>query len=499
MSDFTQTLPATDYVPEESGTFDESQPRGFLSAGATGLQCSREELKRFVELYAANPLFSDTAELLIHDNPYRRPIDQKGIAQFDFSRPLTRADSCGASALAAHRMLLNIYETDLIFLPENNFASKRSDFTSYYSNDNKVLGELVRPTLEAHVFGFLADEINVTGRWSVDAVQSYLQTLVKQQEHSELEICTAVLASADPVRAARWLMIQVAGDFLSEASASARNILGKYGTLQSELFKIVIDDYGYGVHQAKHSTLFENTLATCGLVSDAHAYWQFYLGSSLALNNYYHYVSRDHSKYFRAIGAIAVAESLFAHSCRKISEMLRAVFGNSVDTYYFDEHYHIDAHHGRMAFDYVVAPAIKQHGDAIIPDIIRGMEELQLITSLADEDFIAQLAWASALENFKTPAQQIQQRILEGQLQLPKTSCVATRNQTSVTRVHDRDLLCVVESGALDVIVGYEHVVRLDAGDSFVIPRQRLHGLTVASAECRYHVHDLGDYQACLS
>lgn len=499
MSDFTQTLTAADSAPEESGAFDESQPRGFVSANARELQFSPVEMKRFVEMYAANPLFSDTSELLIHDNPYRRPIDQKSIAQFDFSRPLTRANSFGASALAAHRMLLNIYETDLVFLPENNFASKRNDFTNFYSNDSKVFGELVRPMLETHVFGFLADEINVTGRWSVDAVQSYLQALVKQHEQSELEICAAVRAAEDPVLAARWLMIQVAGDFLSEASASARNILGKYGALQSELFKIVIDDYGYGVHQAKHSTLFENTLATCGLSSDAHAYWQFYLGSSLALNNYYHYVSRDHSKYFRAIGAIAVAESLFAHSCRKISEMLRAVFGSSVDTYYFDEHYHIDAHHGRMAFDYVVAPAIEQHGEAIIPDIMRGMEELQLITSLADEDFVAQLAWAGALEDFKTQAQKVRQRILEGQLQPSKTSYVATLNQPSVTRVYDRDKLCVIDSGTLDIIVGYGHVVRLDAGDCFIIPRQRLHGLTAASAECGYHVYDLGDYQVCLS
>ena len=62
--------------------------------------------------------------------------------------------------------------------------------------------------------------------------------------------------------------------------------------------------------------------------------------------------------------------------------MLRTVFGKPVDTYYFDEHYHIDAHHGRMAFEYVVAPAIARHGNGIIPDIVRGMEELQLLTAI---------------------------------------------------------------------------------------------------------------------
>ncbi len=499
MNDSTHSSLATALTPEEPVILEETTPRAFAGANATAFQLSGEDVHRFIRHYAGNPLFDNTAEWVMRDNPYRRPVDRERVAQFDFSRPLSRAEFGTGSALAAQRMLLNIYETDLIFLPEKNFAAKSGDFAGFYSNDNKMLGELIRPTLEAHVFSFLADEIAVTGRWSIEALNSYLRSLVEAHEQSELDICTAVLASPDPPRAARSLMIQVAGDFLSEASASARNILGKYGSIQSELFKIVIDDYGYGVHRAKHSTLFEDTLATCGLATDVHAYWQFYLGSSLALNNYYHYVSRDHSKFFRAIGAIAVAEAMFAHSCRKISEMLRTVFGKTVDTYYFDEHYHIDAHHGRMALDHVVAPAISQHGEAVIHDILRGMEELQLITSLADEDFMAQVAFADGTENFHALGRQIHGRILDGQLQKQKTTYVENRGQSLITRVSDKDSLCVVETGALELVIGHDHSVKLESGEAMVIPRGRLHGTAVAAAECVYHLYDLEDYQSCLS
>jgi hypothetical protein len=378
-------------------------------------------------------------------------------------------------------MLLNIYETDLIFLPASDFANKRNDFSSYYSNDNKLLGELIRPTLEAHVFSFLNDEIDVTGKWTVDAVKSYLQSIVEKHEQSGLDICATVLASADPPRAARALLIQVAGDFLSEASASARNILGKYGEIQSELFKIVIDDYGYGVHPAKHSTLYEKTLASCGLSTDVHAYWHFYLSSSLAIGNYYHYVCRDHSQYFRAIGAIAVAEAMFSHTCREFSRMLRAVFGKAVDTYYFDEHYHIDAHHGRMAFEYVVARAIARHGDAVIPDIVRGMEELQLLTAINDEDLMAQIAFADAA----------QPQVSEEVVRDAGTSHVEGRSRSLVTRVYDQNKLYVVDSGSLDLAIGHDHSVRLEAGQSIVVPRQRLHGTAVVSEECHYKTCDL--------
>ena len=441
------------------------------------------EVNSLIEIYAARPLFENTSERIIRDNPYRRPVDLKTVQQLDFSRPLTRPEILGTSALAAQRMLLNIYETDLIFLPASDFASKRSDFSSYYSNDNKLLGELIRPTLEAHVFSFLNDEIDITGKWTVAELKSYMQSILQQHEKSELEICKRIVASADPKRAGRALLIQVAGDFLSEASASSRNILGKYGEIQSELFKIVIDDYGYGVHPAKHSTLFESTLATCDLMADVHAYWHFYLSSSLAIGNYYHYVSRDHSKYFRAIGAIAMAEAMFSHTCREISTMLRTVFGKPVDTYYFDEHYHIDAHHGRMAFENVVAPAIARHGDGIIADIVRGMEELQLLTAINDEDLIAQIEFADSVEELKSRAQEMLNSGLNGREQFE------SRSQSLVSGVNDEEKLYLVESGTLEIVIGHDQIVQLESGQAMVVPRQRLHGVAVASEECRYRVY----------
>ncbi|HEV8168804.1 MAG TPA: iron-containing redox enzyme family protein [Pyrinomonadaceae bacterium] len=455
------------------------------SSAILGSLWQSAEIKPLIELYAARPLFENTSEWIIRDNPYRRPVDPKLVQQLDFSGSLTRAEVLGTSALAAHRMLLNIYETDLIFLPATNFAAKRAEFSSYYSNDNKLLGELIRPALEAHVFSFLNDEINVTGKWTVEALKSYMQSILEQHEKSELDICKRIVASANPQRAGRALLIQVAGDFLSEASASTRNILGKYGEIQSQLFKIVIDDYGYGVHPAKHSTLFENTLATCGLMADVHAYWHFYLSSSLAINNYYHYVSRDHSKYFRAIGAVAIAEAMFSHTCREISMMLRTVFGKPVDTYYFDEHYHIDAHHGRMAFDNVVAPAIARHGNGIIPDIVRGMEELQLLTAINDEDLIAQIEFADSVDELKTRAQEV---VTDG---CDSANHVESRGHSLVTIVNDHDKLYLVESGSLDVIIGDDQTVRLDSGQSMIVPRQRLHGIAVVSEECRYRTFSL--------
>ena len=461
-------------------------------------ELSADEANRFIGLYAANPLFRNSREQLIEDNPYRRPIDPELVRGMDFSKPLTRNETFSRSALAAHRMLLNIYEADLVFLPENNFGAKRGDFSLFYSDENRLLGEMVRPTLERHVFGFLQDQVGITGRWTAGALRAYMESLLQQHEQSQIDVVTFILSCKEPEKAAMTLLIQVASDFLTEASASARNVLGKYGPIQSELFKIVIDDYGYGVHKAKHSTLFENTLASCGLTSNIHAYWQYYLGSSIALANYYHLVSRNHGKFFRYVGAFAFAEAMFSHTCRQISQMLRKVFGPGVDTYYFDEHYHIDAHHGRMAFDYLVEPAIAKYGDVIIEDIVRGLEEVRLLTVMSDEDFMAQASWFCQAEEYKSIARAIQKRILDGEVTGAELSPVERQAEPAIMQVADEDELWTVDSGTLEVAAGYDQFIKLGAGEGLVVPRHRMRAAAAMSEECVYQIHKVGNYKAWL-
>jgi hypothetical protein len=477
----------------------EATGRYSTSFAKQGFHLSAEEIKNFIRLYADNPLFKNTEDWTIEDNPYRRHIDPDTVKSLDFSERLTRERVSSKNALAAHRMLLNIYESDLMFLPETNFAAKKNDFAEFYSNQNKLLGEMIRPALEHHVFGFLEHEITVTGKWTVEDLSLYLRSLLEAHEQSQLEIVSTILSSREPEKNALSFLIQLASDFLTEASATARNVLGKYGPIQSELFKIAIDDYGYGVHQAKHSTLFENTLTSCGLSTHAHTYWQFYLGSSLALGNYYHYVSRDHSKFFRCLGAIAYAEAMFAHTCKQIAEMLRTIFGGRVDTHYFDEHGHIDAHHGRMAFDNLVAPAIARYGDGVIEQIIQGLEEIRFLTSIGDEDFGAQIAWSDEAEKFKSSAQLTHQRILSGEINCPKATLVSRQGDPAIMRVNDEDKLFIVEAGRMSFVTDHDRFLELGAGEGIVIPRSRMHGSKTSSTECVYHVFDIGDYKSCLS
>lgn len=452
----------------------------FAGEGLSAVQFSRA-----LGEYLSNPLFGQVDSFVVEGNPFRRPVRPQDIEIFDFSEPLDAATYTCAPGLMAQRMLMNIYETDLLFLPKADFGANVADFRAYYADGSKVAGEMVRPLLERHLFDFLNREIDVSGPWNVASMDAFFDGRLRAANSGESEVVQAIESAHDPAAAAEVFLVQLAGDFLTEASAMARNVLGNYGQPLSELFKVLIDEYGYGVHETKHSSLFEETLASRGLSTDVHAYWQFYLGTSISLINYFHYVSRNHANFFRYLGALLYTEATLPHANHQQSRMLRGIFGDDVDTRYFDEHVHIDPHHTRMARENIIKPVVERCGEAVIPEIVRGLEEFRLLQDLADRDLIEQICFADDLKGHRETARAILAN--PDSVEVRETArFTEPEGELSVTHVHDDDELFVVEDGALDFVASHAHAIRLGAGDAIVIPKNRLHGTVVVSESCTY-------------
>jgi hypothetical protein len=458
-----------------------------------------DELAAAVSRYAVNPLYLDNEEWVNEDNPYRRQLRPQVLGHLDFSQVQSRENLLDYHSLAAQRLLTCIYEADLMFLPKSDLAAKRDDFRRFYSPSNRALGETIRPALERHAFGFLDTEVEVTGAWTRASLEAFLRAL-RERDTSEVSLPEkAIRDSTDPVRAARMWLIQFAADFLSEASPMIRNVLGYYGTTQSEWFKIIIDEYGYGVHDTKHSHLFEATLASAGLHTDVHHYWQYYLTSSLMTNNYFHYLGKNHELFFRYLGAMYYTETTLVDFCQKAADLLTHVFGDAVDTRYFTEHVHIDTHHGRMALEKLILPIVDQCGEWVIPEIVRGYEEFQLIADIADRDFAAQIAWMDGGPANKALHEPVWAAIESGRVTAPIARLVEPRGELSNTHVHDGDELCHIVSGTMKFVSGFDSHQILEAGQGTVILRNRLHGAIIESDECVYEIHSVGDYRACVS
>ena len=464
----------------------------------TPFSLSPEQLTEVALDFASNPLYLDNEEWENSDNPYRRQLRPQIIQHLDFSRPLAREQILEYSALAANRLLGTVYETDLMFLPKRPMEKPEwDDFRLFYSSTNRARAEMIRPYLEKHVFGFL-DEIEVSGDWTKENLLAYLGELPKQPTQASASE-KAIRESSDPQRAARNWLIQFAPDFLSEASPMIRNLLGYYGPVQSDWFKIVIDEYGYGVHKTKHSTLFENTMTSAGLSPDLHRYWQYYLTSSLMMSNYFHYLGKNHELFFRYLGALYYTETTLVDFCDRAARLLTDVFDGRADVEYFTEHVHIDTHHGRMALEKLIVPIIDHCGESVIPEIVRGFEEFQVISQIADDDFAAQVAWMDAGPENKRLHEPVWGKVERGEVTAPVAKLLEPRGELSNTHQHDGDELCHIVSGTMKFVSGYDSHQILEAGQGTVIWKNRLHGAIIESEECVYEIHSVGDFRACLS
>lgn len=449
------------------------------------------ELEAALTTLKDSKLFAQPASFYL-DTPYQRPIRPQDITLASLSTRV-RPDAFGAASyLAAHRLLLNRYEQDLVFLPRTKTLSLEQ-FKAFYANELRQAAERVRPTLEQHVFGWLDTEITITGHWSLAAFEHYTKGVLAEAAEAPSGLVGAIANAQDRRSAGAYYLVQCAGDFLSEASAMGRNVLGNFGSFTSELFKIFLDEYGYGQHDKKHSTIFEALLEQCDLSADLHTYWQFYTASSLALINYFHYVSVDHGKFFRYLGAMYYTEASLAFSTPHQSEAMRLAFGEQVDTLYFDEHTHIDAHHGRMALEKLIKPMVARFGEHILPDILRGFEEFRALQDIADQDLFRCLEWQDNLPAYKAQAMGMAAHVPRNDSRSAVFEEPA--GELSVPHTHSATEHFAVESGMVEIVASPFKSIVLNAGDSLVIPHGVLHGSRVI-ADARYRVTALTAAQA---
>src|SRR5919197_3340062 len=72
-----------------------------------------DRMAGYLAAYVANPLYRSARfeELVIDDNPYRRPVRPEDLSFLRFDEPFSRENSSQLSSLIGHRILLNIYDT----------------------------------------------------------------------------------------------------------------------------------------------------------------------------------------------------------------------------------------------------------------------------------------------------------------------------------------------------------------------------------------------------
>jgi hypothetical protein len=167
--------------------------------------------------------------------------------------------------------------------------------------------------------------------------------------------------------------------------------------------------------------------------------------------------------------------------------MLRAVYGDRVDAKYCDEHAHIDVHHGRMTYENLLLGLARAHGELVIPELVRGIEDTKLLLRLGDADFRAQIAWADTLDEHTEAGASLASAAADDAV-----TTTLRPDGPFCTDVHESDRLVEVTAGDVDVYAwATDRPHRLGTGDVLLVPRSRLHGLKAASPKARVTVRTI--------
>jgi hypothetical protein len=284
---------------------------------------------------------------------------------------------------AKHQALLRSYQGRYVLLPSLApkgdiiaALSQRYDPRAMLSLDAMradLEDELIAPILAA------ASE-RVAGQ---DA-RSYMERLLPEIRNTPPSAFLSYL-DASPHREHHYrnFLIQSSADLLAEASASALGVVGEFGEPQSALFRILIDEFGYGEHGKKHSQLFRKTLSGFDLNTEYNAYWPLWDTPALVIHNTIHCLFQSPRHFFKQVGFLLFAETAYQQSTGEHFRYLKK-HHPSVDGTYFGEHAHIDIHHTRMVVEEVVAPLVDKFGPTAGHEILIGAEATRAVFKAGD-------------------------------------------------------------------------------------------------------------------
>jgi hypothetical protein len=292
--------------------------------------------------------------------------------RIDLSAPGQGSDS--SSLLhAKHQLLMRGYQARYVLLPGGAYSGSILDhLRDHYDAGEMAKLDALRRDLERELIAPKTEDAIVAAAGS--DLAAYAETLVAEFRNSEENPFTAYLrGQSHREHHYRDFLLQSSADLLAEASASALGVVGSFGPPQSALFRILIDEFGYGAHGQKHSVLYQAVMRSFDLDDEYNAYWPLFDTAALDLHNTIHYLFQNPRNFFLQVGFLLFAETAYQRSTADHFRYLREFHPQS-DARYFGEHAHIDLHHTRMIIDEVSLPLVAAYGEEVGSEIVAGAE-----------------------------------------------------------------------------------------------------------------------------
>ena len=306
--------------------------------------------------------------------------------------------AAGGLRHARHQALMRAYQARYVLLPQTApDGALLARLRRHYDPHEMARLEALRIALEDEL---IAPQVEAARRATAGVdLTAYAAALPGEIRAAPENAFTAWLRGT-PHREHHYrnFLLQSSADLLAEASASALGVVGEFGPAQSALFRILIDEFGYGAHGKKHSVLYRAVMTDFGLSDEYNACWPWFDTAALELHNTIHHLFQNPRHIFLQVGFLLFAETAYQRSTADHFRYLRE-FHPQADARYFGEHAHIDLHHTRMVIEEVAAPLAATYGAEVGAEIVAGAELTRAAFDRAGSHLLAvSCAFDAALE-----------------------------------------------------------------------------------------------------
>lgn len=262
------------------------------------------EFVQLVRQFAAHDALrsANVEELVLGDEFHRRASRPEDLAFIDFSRPATVGTVNRLGFLAAQRLLLSIHESGVAGHPRDGTERSFDRVQAFCDDEHRILGQRALPFLESFAFDFL-ERTEVVDDADSGALIERLRKLLGV-EAAFWRRAIEDFGRADYFEPAlRFSLIQTWSLTGSKRAALGRALGARFfeplgGENLPRLVAPMPIDAGV-----------RNVAVRCGVERQAHAYWQFYLSTSLASCNLLHALARRPDRALQLYGAAFAAEA----------------------------------------------------------------------------------------------------------------------------------------------------------------------------------------------
>jgi hypothetical protein len=273
--------------------------------------------------------------------------------------------------LIAHRMLYSLYEQHMLL---NNFSYNKNQYNPFFIEIKNLLEEK-----------WEEQELKKIEHLIVDLPSNkdeFLDWLNSRKPHvSPLWDYIEKKASLEQIKE---VVIQYSIDNLIEASQMSFNLAGYYGPIQTEIAKIISDEYGHGNFNRKHSTLYAKLLEDLSLNSEYGYYFDRAYWATLAYSNLYFFMTLNKKNFYKYLGGIYYTETFTPIFYQKFLNGLKRIGITNKDTLgYVSEHIYVDKVHADIVLKGIILPAIEKIPSRI-NEIITGYHLMENATMNID-------------------------------------------------------------------------------------------------------------------